>query len=72
MMRLVQELVPLVAETFGTSSDPARLAFGGGSFAGEDAGCGAGVGPDGSGVPWQVGAAVAWLTGVLCLGLLQV
>ena len=41
MRRLVGELMPLVAETFGTATDPARVAFGGGSFAGEGV-CGGG------------------------------
>jgi hypothetical protein len=35
MRRLVTEIMPLVSATFGTASDPARVAFGGGSFAGE-------------------------------------
>lgn len=42
MRRLVQELVPLVQEEFNTATDPAKVAFGGGSFAGErgfGAGC---------------------------------
>lgn len=34
MRRLVTELMPLVADEFGTAADPARVAFGGGSFAG--------------------------------------
>lgn len=34
MRRLVTEIMPLVGATFGTASDPARVAFGGGSFAG--------------------------------------
>ncbi|GAB4823020.1 hypothetical protein N2152v2_010066 [Parachlorella kessleri] len=34
MRRLVQELMPLVSDTFATATDPARVAFGGGSFAG--------------------------------------
>jgi predicted alpha/beta superfamily hydrolase len=34
MRRLVQELMPLVTATFNTATDPARVAFGGGSFAG--------------------------------------
>ncbi|KAG2443453.1 hypothetical protein HXX76_001810 [Chlamydomonas incerta] len=34
MSRIVEEVMPLVQERFHTSSDPARVAFGGGSFAG--------------------------------------
>jgi len=34
MARVTQEIMPLVSERFGGSRDPARLAFGGGSFGG--------------------------------------
>ncbi len=39
-----QELMPLVEHEFGTATDPAKVAFGGGSFAGGPAGQGAGGG----------------------------
>lgn len=35
MRRVVHELMPLVHDTFATTTDPARVAFGGGSFAGK-------------------------------------
>eukprot|EP00198_Chlamydomonas_reinhardtii_P004541 XP_001693877.1 predicted protein [Chlamydomonas reinhardtii] len=34
MTRIVEEIMPLVQQRFHTSSDPAKVAFGGGSFAG--------------------------------------
>ncbi len=34
MRRVVLELMPLITDTFGTATDPAKVAFGGGSFAG--------------------------------------
>jgi enterochelin esterase-like enzyme len=34
MRRLTLELLPLVQREFNTASDPGRVAFGGGSFAG--------------------------------------
>lgn len=34
MRRVVQELMPLVQQEFNTATDPAKVAFGGGSFAG--------------------------------------
>lgn len=35
LARLVGEIMPLVAAEFNTAVDPERVAFGGGSFAGE-------------------------------------
>ncbi|GLC43975.1 hypothetical protein PLESTB_000215900 [Pleodorina starrii] len=37
MSRLVEEIMPLVQQRFSVSSDPAKVAFGGGSFAGVSA-----------------------------------
>jgi enterochelin esterase-like enzyme len=34
MKRLTEEIIPLVQTKFGASADPARTAFGGGSFGG--------------------------------------
>ncbi|KAG2497276.1 hypothetical protein HYH03_004860 [Edaphochlamys debaryana] len=34
MTRLVEEIMPMVQQRYGVSSDPSRVAFGGGSFAG--------------------------------------
>jgi len=35
LRRVVQELLPLVSDTFATATHPSKVAFGGGSFAGE-------------------------------------
>jgi hypothetical protein len=65
MRRLVQELMPLVTETFATATDASRVAFGGGSFAGAARGR---LGGEGATVQGALSAGRSFLAGFSLAG----